>query len=98
MRKLVQVLLSHFPTFRSDVDGEERFFFYVVTASHGAVAVLHIGQSNLDTSRTVQRLQLTEVIQRLRNRSTISDPANLFLPDSAFLLASHTAFIKYEHR
>ena len=59
---------------------------------------MHIGQSNLDTSRTVQRLQSIGVIQRLRNRSTISGPANLFLPVSVFLLASHTASIKYEHR
>lgn len=98
VRKLALVPLSRFAAFPSDVDGEVRFFFYLVTASHDAVAVLHFGQSNLDTSRTVRRLQLKGAIQRLRNRSTISDPVNLFLPESVFLIASLTAFIKYEHR
>ena len=98
MRKLVKVQLSHFAAFPSDVDGADRLFFYLMTASTDAEAVLQFGQSHLDTARIVQRLQLTEVIQRLRKRSTTSDPVNLFLPDSVFFVASHTAFIKYERR
>ena len=98
MRKLVQVHHSHFAAFPSGVDGEDRSVFYLVIASTDSEAVLQFGQWNLDTSRIVQRLQLREVIQRLRNRSTTSDPVHLFLPDSVFFVASHTAFIKYERR
>ena len=56
VRNLVQAQFSHFAAFPSDVDGADRCFFYLDSASTGAESVLQFEQSNLDTARTVQRL------------------------------------------